>query len=31
VIIENEKKQKESNLTLVNQADEQDLLDELGI
>lgn len=31
VIIENEKKQKESNLTLVNQTDEQDLLDELGI
>jgi CheY-specific phosphatase CheX len=31
VIIENEKKQKESNLKLVNQADEQDLLDELGI
>jgi CheY-specific phosphatase CheX len=31
VIIENEKKQKESNLTFVNQADEQDLLDELGI
>lgn len=31
VIIENEKKQKESKLKLQNQSDEQDLLDELGI
>ncbi|MEH6533770.1 MAG: DUF3334 family protein [Photobacterium frigidiphilum] len=31
VIIENTKKQNESNLTLVNQTAEQDLLDELGI
>ncbi|PSU50274.1 DUF3334 domain-containing protein [Photobacterium frigidiphilum] len=31
VIIENTKKQNESNLTLVNQTTEQDLLDELGI
>jgi CheY-specific phosphatase CheX len=31
VIIENTKNEKESNLTLKNQDDEQDLLDELGI